>query len=197
MGEFYFNKITLVELQNYYQVAFVFNVSKKDLKTFEVVQNKLVHEDFGESEESVDIFIDTLEGNLINLRDLLDMEKCFVPITDTGGGVYALSTICEKLDDLSVEYKGVLVVVRTISSIIFDKNKSSINIVYYNICNETTSSWLTKNSNISLAGLLAKNSVKLTDNYINEIKAFLLDCFTKNNISQYRYSKYLSTLGGE
>jgi hypothetical protein len=188
MQVFKFNEISHIELKNYNENAFVFNVSIDDLKKIQAVENKFTTEDLGSTSESVDIFVDTLGKGLLPVDNYLTKSSFLTKEGDSESGIYALGGMIELLETKGVQFKGILVVVRTMSSFLMDTKDVSFISSYYSICTNEVSILL--GDNPALDGLLAKQKVRLSENFKREI-ILILDASLKNNkMSVYTYDTF-------
>jgi hypothetical protein len=188
MQVFQFNEIVPEELKKYNENAFVFNVSIDELKKIQVVENKFVTEDLGSSCESVDIFVDTMDEGLKIIDTYLNKHSFFAAEGDSESGIYTVGGMIELLESKGVQFKGILVVVRTMSNFMLDSKDVNSYSSYYNICLAEVSILLEDNP--ALGGLLAKQKVRLSSNYREEVILLLNELHKSNKISIYSYDTF-------
>lgn len=192
--EYTFNEITSEELVDYYQKANVFNISKDQLLKEKIIQNKFDNE-FGSSVENVEIYIvNNEDGKTIikNIKDIIDVSVTFTEVTSSGSGYYDMGKIMYLLLEKDIKFDGFLIVTRTLSSYIMDKNNYSDYAYYYNICSVGAYNLL---NNISgLNGFIAKKKIRLTDDYINDIKHALYQEYSEGRMSELRYKDFINKI---
>jgi hypothetical protein len=189
---FKFNTISEKELSIFSDSAYVFNMPLDEIKKIQIVENKFTTEDMGESAESVDIFVDTVDKGLLVISDYLDKDNFFVSEAGSGSGVYALGGMLDLLETKEVAFRGILVVVRTASNFILDRKKLNSSASYYSICPNEVRDVLEKVP--ALDGWLAKNKVRLTNNFREEINNELNLALGMGNLSDYTYQLYKDAL---
>ena len=193
-----FNDITEEQINETYDNAYIFNISRELLSDLRITENKFDTEDMGSCAECVDIFVDIGDNfieRLVNIETLLKKKDFFTQESDSGSGCYLLSAILSFIDARDIKYKGVFVITRTLSSFYMDRKKTKIIGMYYNICSDEVSSFLEKN--VEIHGWTAIKRLKLTDNYIEELKnCFELE-YKMGKLSDFRYDVYKKLLGSD
>lgn len=183
-----FNDITKDELTKYNNKAFVFNMCLEEMKKINVIENKFTTEDLGESAEHIDIFIDLIDKDITHIRDFLNMGSFFIKETDSDSGIYNVGGMVELLESNKINFKGILVIVRAMSSFLLDRKDSSETCMYYSKCSKEIYDILENTP--SLSGLLAKQKVRLTSNYKEEIIRQLDYALQNKIISKFTYDGY-------
>jgi hypothetical protein len=168
-------------------------MSRKEVGTQQIVQNQF-SDDYGMSVECVDIMavLENKAGDMDTLYRLKreDLGSCFVPMTDSGSGVYSMSLVLSHFDMSGSKYSGILVVTRCMSNYVLDKKDSSINIVYYHFCSNLLGNIL--NEHPGLNGYLAKNRKRVYQR--SQVRALLKRDLDAGLISKYLYDQYMSFL---
>lgn len=157
--DFVFDELTESDVNSYAEKAYVFNRYKKQIEVDKVLLTSFSDEQYGDSEEKLDVAVKTGDEGwrLLNISDKIESYN-EIPIG------YLLS---------GVEYDKVLVIIRRMSSLIFDKSNVSSSSYIYSVIGD-------EYKNISnypeVSGLLASNKIYL-DKRFEELSKDIRDRF--------------------
>lgn len=157
--DFVFDELTESDVNAYAEKAYVFNRYKKQIEIDKIILNSFSDERYGDSKEKLDVAVKNGSGrwNLLNISDKIESYN-EIPLG------YILS---------GVEYDKVLVIVRRMSSLIFDKSNVSSSSYIYSVIGD-------EYKNISnypeVSGLLASNKIYL-DKGFEELSKDIIDRF--------------------
>jgi len=190
---FEFNTLTEDNIKAFSKKAFVFNISEEELCKVQLIKNEFHDDELGGSAECVDIFVDTVDkatklSTLIDISQYLDKSNYFVRESDSGSGVYALGGMIELLNSKDIEFKGILTVIRIMSNFAFDDKGNGSGCTYYSICPMGVCQFLQNNTDID--GWLAKNKVKLTENYKDEIIEVLEEALKDGRLLKFNHDNF-------
>jgi hypothetical protein len=190
-----FNDLTKEQIKETFDKAYIFNITKEGLSNIKIPENKFDTEDMGGCAECVDIFVDIGDNfieRLVNIETLLKKKDFFTQELDSGSGYYLLSAILSFIDARNIQYRGVLVITRTLSNYAMDRKTNNISGIYFHLCPNEVSSFLEKHPEIS--GWVARKRLELTENYIEELK----NCFDRDyktgKLSDFQYDIYKKLL---
>lgn len=195
MTDFEFNELTDKDIKYFYNNAYIFNVTRKMMANQAVVLNSIRHKDFGKSSQKVDFYLKLNDNSnkFLSLNSVIEVNNYFMIVTGTGSGYYNLAGILDILEQKNIEFEGLLIITRTLSNFITDKQNYGSYSTYYNLCEDQNVN-LFLNSYPAIYGLFAKNRITLTD--YNSIKKAFDELYKEKKLSFYLYKDYLEKYDG-
>lgn len=173
MDNFVFKELSKDDLLEYEKSAKVFNVKREDIENEEISLVSFFDDKFGSSKEDLCIAVSLNGSNFELVRKDFYSDYDYVKLLDVLDGV---------------KYDRVLVIIRRMSNMIFDKVRSSVSCYIYSIINKDFENCVIPKN---IVGVLAKNVVYLSKN----ISETLEDISKREDISVIEKKEIIDWVG--
>ena len=184
--EFVFKPITKKELQEYLESAKVFNVSEEEFVNHKIILSSFEDPVLGSAKQVFDVAIfEDNEWKLLNVKELDGFTE--IPMTSVLADYITVSGRCS--------VKKAMVIVRTMSSMLFDKTHTNAVSSIFNVVDSKYNEVL---KDVVLMGKLARYKIYLDGSEMEKIKSIDTDSvFSAKYDVQYMENKLQSKLLGE
>jgi hypothetical protein len=192
-GKFVFDPLDEKEIKELYEKSPKFYVSVKDIKDICITENKFHTESYGDCHEHIDMYVVTDDGiKSVVFSSIGDLRRHFVVELDSGSGRFDLEEIYKTTSKELGNVKSIFIIMRTMSSFVFDKVIKSCRSVEYIICSDEISKFFADNADI--AGLVGRHHIPVGEEYITDIIKGLSNLHESQKISDTMYDEYITLL---